>query len=80
MSTISPNVWEQALALPAEDRVRLAADLMRSIDGVPAAEIDAAWAEEAESRLIKFRAGQSSVMPADQAIGEAMDWLRGRRK
>jgi putative addiction module component (TIGR02574 family) len=79
-STPTTDLWERALSLPIEERVRLAADLMRSVDTVPQAEIDAAWADEAERRLDRYLAGQTTAAPADEVIARTQEWLRSRRK
>jgi hypothetical protein len=46
----SGNVFEQALKLPLDERARLAAELLASMDGEPDADRDALWAVEIERR------------------------------
>ena len=73
------QVLEQALTFSPAERVRLAAELMRSVEGPTRAEVDLAWAEEADRRMERLRAGLTTAIPAEQAIDDASAWLRSRR-
>ena len=62
---MSPNavaLFEAAMALPAEDRVVLADRLMESVGQ---ADLDAAWATEAEARVAAYQAGTLVAFPAE---------------
>ena len=50
MSEDGKRILQEALALPTEERARIAVDLIASIDGEPDADAEAAWAEEIERR------------------------------
>jgi putative addiction module component (TIGR02574 family) len=50
MSTQARKLYDAALELPAADRAELAADLLASLDGVPDADVAAAWHAEIERR------------------------------
>ena len=59
-----------ALALPVEDRARLAERLLHSLDE-EAQEIEAAWVAEVQDRLARFRAGELQARPAEEVMAEA---------
>ena len=73
------HLLEQALSLSPAERVRVAAELMRSGEGPTRAEVVQAWAEEADRRMERLRAGLTTAAPAEQAIDDASAWLRSRR-
>ena len=50
MSDAARKLLSEAMALPIADRAKLAADLLASLDGEPAAEVESAWAAEIERR------------------------------
>lgn len=67
---ISPEQLEAAiLQLPAHVRARLAEVLIQSLD--EAAELDLAWADEADRRYEELRAGTTTPVPATDAFGKA---------
>ena len=57
-----------ALALPAENRATLAEKLLESLEK-ERAEIDAAWAEEAQRRLQAYEQGLLKAIPGDEVFG-----------
>lgn len=57
MSDEAQKVLEQALALSAEERAKLAHDLIASLDGPSDPDAQAAWAEEIERRVREAKAG-----------------------
>lgn len=61
----------QALRLPPKERAELAAELLSSLDGADAAEIEKLWIEEAERRFHAYKSGQVQGIPAEQALREA---------
>lgn len=58
------------LGLPASDRARLAELLLDSLEGA-AADVDAAWGDEAERRHAELVSGQVTGVPAAQVFAEA---------
>ena len=42
---------DSALKLPSEDRARIAAELIASLNGIPEAGVEAAWDAEVERRI-----------------------------
>lgn len=79
MSRTADEILNEAKTLSADDRARLAEELLRTIELPDQAEIDAAWAREAEDRLEKFRSGQTTAIPVEQAIEELRKELRERK-
>jgi putative addiction module component (TIGR02574 family) len=59
MSDNADRVLQEALQLSTEERARLAAELIASVDGGPDEDAEAAWAAEIERRARRVLAGQS---------------------
>jgi putative addiction module component (TIGR02574 family) len=79
MSRTAEQIRQDAMALPLEQRTRLAEDLLASVTPDSAA-IQAAWVEEAERRMQRYRAGQTTAVPVEEAIDEIERLLREKRK
>ena len=73
-----PEVFDEALALDEDDRARLAAKLVESLDGDLDADSEASWATEIERRLAKIEAGQAKWLSGDEAIARMHRTARGR--
>lgn len=69
MSDLVEELSHKARALPPEDRVRLAEELLASIQE-PDAEVDAAWAEEIKRRIAEIDSGKAKLIPADEVFAE----------
>lgn len=65
----SKEVLEQALHLKAEERFIVVEGLLKSLDE-PDQELDAIWAEEAEKRLIAYRAGRLGGIAMEELFKE----------
>lgn len=63
MSAEVQGLVASALSLPATDRIVLAEKILESLDDADQAEIDAAWAKEAEDRLEAFERGEIKATP-----------------
>jgi putative addiction module component (TIGR02574 family) len=50
MSERARKLLQDAMELPLPERAELAADLLASLDGEPAGDVEAAWAAEIERR------------------------------
>ena len=75
MSTSLKQIEEQARALSAEDRAKLAEALLESLQA-PLSDIEKAWAEEIEQRLAAFDRGEISAYPAEDVFADAHRLLR----
>jgi putative addiction module component (TIGR02574 family) len=69
------DVLTEILRLPANERARLALELIRSLDGEPDTDAAAAWDEEIERRGAEVDAGTAEIM----TLGEYRDHIRTRR-
>ncbi len=62
-------IIDQALELPAVERMIVAEQLLMSLDR-PDPKIDAAWATEAEARLDAFQDGQIEAVSINEVFGK----------
>ena len=70
MSTSADDLLESALKLPREERARIAAELIASLDGITAEGVDAAWNVELEGRIDEADRGESQLLDWDAVKGE----------
>ncbi len=64
------QIEEQARALSIEERAKLAEFLLESLRA-PVSEVEAAWAEEIESRVAAFDRGEITAYAAEDVLAEA---------
>jgi putative addiction module component (TIGR02574 family) len=76
MTTTVDELTMKARSLPAEDRARLAEDLLSSLqeDADPATE--AAWDKEIRRRLDEVEAGTATLIPAAEVFAEVRRMLK----
>ena len=70
MSASLKQIEEQARALSAEERAKLAESLLESLHS-PVSEVEAAWAEEIERRVAAFDRGEIPSYQAEDVFAEA---------
>jgi putative addiction module component (TIGR02574 family) len=70
MSASLKQIEEQARALSAEERAKLAESMLESLH-VPVSEVEAAWAEEIERRVAAFDRGEIPAYPAEDVFADA---------
>jgi putative addiction module component (TIGR02574 family) len=70
MSASLKQIEDQARALSAEERAKLAESMLESLHS-PLAEIEAAWTEEIEQRVAAFDRGEIPAYPAEDVFAEA---------
>jgi putative addiction module component (TIGR02574 family) len=70
MSASLKQIEEQARALNAEERAKLAESMLESLHS-PLADIEAAWAEEIEQRVAAFDRGEIPAYAAEDVFAEA---------
>lgn len=68
MSQTFEDVIEAVFALPVADRVRLADQLLTSLNGSDGGELDPSWAEEAERRIAEYEAGRIKAVDAEEVL------------
>lgn len=72
MTTLVEELSQKALTLNAEDRARLAEDLLASLDGdsESAMEVEAAWEGEIRRRVDEVKTGTAKLIPAEDVYAE----------
>ena len=65
------TILKTALDLPDTERAELALRLVESLDGEPAADVEAAWASEVTQRVEALRRGEARTRPAADVFREA---------
>ena len=70
------DIVDDAMRLPARDRVRLAQQLISSLDEASDGDVEELWLAEAERRLEELRSGKATGVPAEEAFAKARDALR----
>ncbi len=68
MTALAEQILKDALKLPPVDRASLIQRLFQSFDSAPDQQIDAAWADEAESRIAAYEAGNMNALPAEEVF------------
>lgn len=69
MSASLKQIEDQARALSAEERAKLAESMLESLHS-PLADIEAAWAQEIEQRVAAFDRGEIPTYPAEDVCAE----------
>lgn len=62
---------KEALRLPAEERARLARQLLSSLDELPPEDLDRLWLEEAQRRSAEIDAGEVTLVSAEEVDRKA---------
>jgi len=78
MNSQADSVLDAALKLPEEERARLAAELVASLDGEREDGVEAAWAAEVEQRKAEADRGDARLVPWEQVKDEVKAGLKGR--
>ncbi len=68
MSKLGEQILAEALTLPPMERAEIIEKLLSSFDFTPRKEIDALWAQEAESRIDAYEQGKISAIPAKEVF------------
>lgn len=76
MPTLVEELSARAKALPAEDRARLAEELLESLQGDADVEAEAAWEREIERRVAEIESGAVHLVPAEEVHAEARRLIR----
>jgi putative addiction module component (TIGR02574 family) len=69
MANGSKSIINQALELPAIERLALAEQLLSSLEQ-PESEMDSLWAEEAEERIDAYERGEIGTVSIDEVFGK----------
>ena len=76
MSTLVDELSARAKALSAEDRARLAEELLESLQGEADADAEAAWDREIERRVAEIESGVARLIPAEEVHADARRLIR----
>ncbi len=68
MATLNEKLLRDALSLPLEQRTELVDKLLESLNAPLKAEIEQAWAKEAEKRLDEITSGKVQAIPGDEVF------------
>jgi putative addiction module component (TIGR02574 family) len=68
MSITMTKVMNEAMSLPADDRVGLVEKLLSSLNLPTSTEIDHLWAEEAERRVQEIHNGTVELIPGEEVF------------
>ena len=81
MTSEAQEVLRQALALPADQRADVAAELLASLDEAPPSDraaVEAAWAREIERRARRVMSGESAGEPWEDVRARVLRRLAER--
>ncbi len=70
MSAALDALSQDALSLPADQRLALARHLLDSVDLEPEPGAEAAWEAEIARRIARFDAGESKTVPASEVFAQ----------
>lgn len=78
MGEVAKKLLHEALRLPTQERAKLAAELIASLDGPADADMEAAWAAEIERRAAKVLSGESQGTPWEEVRKRIEREISGR--
>ena len=61
MSTRADTILDTALELPPKERAWLASELIASLDEEKDSDVEAAWAQEIERRILEVESGEAQT-------------------
>lgn len=75
MTDLVEELSRKARALPAEDRMRLAEELLATVQEVDA-EVEQAWDAEIRRRIAEIDSGTAKLVPAEEVFAEVRRLLK----
>jgi hypothetical protein len=75
MTALAEKIYNEALDLPAEDRLVLLDRLLHATNLSTQADIDQAWSEEAERRDRQIDDGTAPLIPGSEVFSKINDQL-----
>jgi putative addiction module component (TIGR02574 family) len=76
MTTLVEELSARAKTLSVQDRVRLAEELLASLDQEPDSEVDAAWDREIQRRVAEVESGTVALVTSEDVHAEARRLIR----
>lgn len=80
MATAQETLTKQVMKWPARRRLRLAEELVASVESFATRPIEEAWNREIGARLEDIRTGRAEEIPAEQAMAAARRRLHEARR
>jgi putative addiction module component (TIGR02574 family) len=75
MTDLVEELSRKARALPTEDRIRLAEELLATVQEVDA-EVEQAWDAEIRRRIAEIDSGTAKLVPAEEVFAEVRRLLK----
>jgi putative addiction module component (TIGR02574 family) len=75
MSSLIDELSRKARSLPPEERIRLAEELLSSVQDSDE-EIESAWEDEIKRRLDEAESGTAKLIPAEEVFAEIRQLLK----
>ncbi len=75
MSADLSKLEREAERLSTKDRARLIRRLISSLERKDDGDIEQAWLDEAERRLLAYRSGQTTARPGEEVFDEILSQL-----
>lgn len=75
MTDLVDELSRKARALPPEDRVRLAEEILATVQEVDA-EVEQAWDAEIRRRIAEIDSGTAKLIPAEEVFAEVRRLLK----
>jgi len=70
MTALAEKVYEDALDLPADDRLKLVDRLLHSVNLPTQEDIDKAWSKEVDARSERLENGTAKLIPGEEVFAE----------
>jgi putative addiction module component (TIGR02574 family) len=70
MIALAEKVYEDALDLPTDDRLKLIDRLLHSTNLPTQKDIDEAWSKEVDTRSDRLENGTSKLIPGEEVFGK----------
>lgn len=74
--TLAEELSQKARSLSAEERARLAEELLASLHESPDPDVEAAWDEEIRKRIEEVESGRVQLIPAAEVFAEVRRLLQ----
>ena len=70
MTALAEHIYEEALNLPTNDRLKLIDKLLHSTNLPIQSDIDKAWIREVELREEKLKSGRAKLIPGEEVFAK----------
>lgn len=68
MASALSDLKKKAAQLPEHERAELALSLIESLDGPADPDVEEAWAQEIERRVLQVEKGEAELVPAEEVF------------